>query len=84
MNAIELPKTHYFWILPEEDIKTELRITQNILGDNPCLLVSWETYTELRNAYQEEMAWREAPDYNCLDMFILKTETGKVTIAVTR
>ena len=83
MNAIPISNTHYFWILPDENLVEELESAVSRLGQ-ATLLVGFNTYTQIRHHYQDQLSWRDTPDVDCLDMFILRTSQGKINIAVTR
>lgn len=83
MNVEELPKCHYFWVLPEEDVSVKLEEVLDRLRD-VTLLVTWETYMQLRLHYPEQLKDRDYPEWNCLDMFVLKTPKGKCKIMLTR
>lgn len=83
INAIELPRIHYFWVLPDDDVRQKLRDTQKVLGDKISLLVSWETYRELRLTLSKELI-HDVPDVGCLDIIKFKNELGSILIMVTR
>lgn len=84
INAIELPPVHYFWVLPDEDVREKLDEVQARLGEKLFLLVTWETYCELRLEFSLELVDHTPPDFNCLDIFVLRTPQGNINIMVTR
>lgn len=83
MNAIPINNVHYFWVEPEQDLVEELENVVTKLG-YVTLLVGRNVYLDIRHEYQDQLSWRDVPDVDCLDMFVLRTTQGKINVMLTR